>query len=200
MVAAKAVIGLGSYWDEPTDKSYVAALNTYNADMAQTGNIRLFGGGPFFNNGVPFSAAYTEAGSGQYFVSSNDAKRASFADATARHKMEYSRFHKSKFFCASCHDVSNPVLANLTWSGTGPLPSELQPSFAYFHVERTFSEFMLSAYGADGGAPALAHLRRRFSTPPRQTTTSPAARTATCGMASAAALTNGTPCCDRRTA
>jgi hypothetical protein len=145
-----------SYWDEPTDKSYVAALNTYNADMAQTGNIRLFGGGPFFNDGVPiFGEAYTEAGSGQYFVSSNDAKRASFADATARHKMEYSRFHKSKFFCASCHDVSNPVLANLTWSGTGPLPSELQPSFAYFHVERTFSEFMLSAYGADGGAAGI---------------------------------------------
>ena len=144
-----------AYWDEPTDKSYVAALNTYNADMAQTGNIRLFGGGPFFNDGVPFSDDYTEAGSGQYFVSSNDAKRASFADATARHKMEYSRFHKSKYFCASCHDVSNPVLANLAWSGEGPLPSEMEPSFAYFHVERTFSEFMLSAYGADGGAPGI---------------------------------------------
>jgi hypothetical protein len=86
----------------------------------------------FFENKLPFSSAfYTEAGSGQYFVSSDAAKRASFADATARHKMEYSRFHKSKYFCASCHDVSNPVLANmlLAEAGVANLPSESTGGF-----------------------------------------------------------------------
>ena len=145
-----------SYWDEPTDNSYVAALTTYNADMSQSGHVKLFSGEPFFNGGVPFSTAYSEAGSGQYFVSSNDDKRASFADAEARHRMLYSRYHKSKFFCATCHDVSNPVLANLLLDVAGPgLPSETLPSFAYFHVERTFSEFMLSAYGQEGGAAGM---------------------------------------------
>jgi hypothetical protein len=145
------------YWDE-TNKSSTpsspAAASTYSADSQQARNIRLFDGSAFFSSAnEPFSSAYTEAGSGQYFVSSDSAKRASFADASARHKMEYSRFHKSKYFCASCHDVSNPVLANL--EGGNPLPSELQSAFSYFHVERTFSEFMLSDYGAEGGAEGI---------------------------------------------
>ena len=62
---------------------------------------------------------------------------------------------------ASCHDVSNPVLANLAFDGTPPgngttvLPTEEQSAFAYMHVERTFSEFMLSDYGQPGGAPGI---------------------------------------------
>jgi hypothetical protein len=145
------------YWDETnlsSTPSSPAATSTYSADAHQARNIHRFDGSAFFgSSNEPFSSTYTEAGSGQYFVSSDSAKRASFADASARHKMEYSRFHKSKYFCASCHDVSNPVLANL--SGGNPLPTELQSSFSYFHVERTFSEFMLSAYGVDGGAPGI---------------------------------------------
>jgi hypothetical protein len=148
-----------NYWDETnlsSTKSSMAAQTTYNADFTQSGKISLFSSASFFNNGLPFSEAYSEAGSGQYFISSNDEKRASFADAEARHKMLYSRFHKSKYFCASCHDVSNPVLANLLLEVTGPgLPSETLAAFSYFHVERTFSEFMLSAYGQQGGAPGI---------------------------------------------
>jgi hypothetical protein len=147
------------YWDE-TNKSSTpssaAAKRTYDADVVQSGNIRLFNGDPFFNFREPFSPDYTEAASGQYFVSSDAAKRASFADANARHKMEYSRFHKSKYFCAGCHDVSNPVLANLLLNTGGPeLPSETLAAFSYYHVERTFSEFMLSDYGQQGGAPGI---------------------------------------------
>jgi hypothetical protein len=145
------------YWDETnlsSTPSSPAAASTYSADAQQARNVRRFDGSAFFSSSnEPFSPSYTEAGSGQYFVSADSAKRASFADASARHKMEYSRFHKSKYFCASCHDVSNPVLANLP--GGNPLPTELQSAFSYFHVERTFSEFMLSAYGADGGAPGI---------------------------------------------
>jgi hypothetical protein len=61
--------------------------------------------------------------------------------------------------CATCHDVSNPVLANLGLSelpddGTG-LITERYSAANYFHVERTFSEFMLSDYGQQGGAAGM---------------------------------------------
>jgi hypothetical protein len=144
------------YWDEATILSSDSAMATYTEDSTIALSINLFAGGPFFTNNIP-PANYTESGSGQYFVSPNAAKRASFADADARHQMLYSRFHKSKYMCATCHDVSNPILANLGLSGlpddgTG-LITEQYSAANYLHVERTFSEFMLSAYGAQGGAP-----------------------------------------------
>lgn len=146
-----------NYWDETNASatpSGPAADATYAEDMVQAQAILGFNGGSFFTNNLP-PAGYTESGSGQYFVSSNADKRASFADAAARHQMFYSRYHKSKYFCDTCHDVSNPVLANLTADPTQPLPTELNSAFSYFHVERTFSEFMLSAYGQQGGAPGI---------------------------------------------
>jgi hypothetical protein len=146
------------YWDETnaSDTPSDAAANaTYVEDMVQSQGILQFNGSDFFSNNLPPSN-YDENGSGQYFVSSGSQKRASFADAAARHQMFYSRYHKSKYFCNTCHDVSNPVLANLglsglTDDGTG-LITEQYSAAQYFHVERTFSEFMLSAYGQQGGA------------------------------------------------
>ena len=121
--------------------------------------IQLFNGDPFYANNAPFSSNYTESTSGQFFISPDSDKRASFSDARARHQMLYSRFHKSKYMCAACHDVSNPVLANLGLSGlpddgTG-LITEQYSAANYFHVERTFSEFMLSDYGQQGGAAGM---------------------------------------------
>jgi hypothetical protein len=144
------------YWDEATAVSATAAATTRTADIAQTSSIRqFFNNAPFFSNNRPISPTYTEAASGQYYVSNIDNRRASFADANANHNIAYSRFHKSKYFCASCHDVSNPVLANLENEGSGLLPSEAMSASSYFHVERTFSEFMLSAYGQQGGAAGI---------------------------------------------
>ncbi|MGD8440792.1 MAG: fibronectin type III domain-containing protein [Holophagae bacterium] len=141
------------YWDETNASdtpSQPAADATYVADAAESQAISMFNGAPFFSAHEP-PLNYTEAASGQYFVAADAAKRASFADANARHQMAYSRFHKSKFMCATCHDVSNPILANLGANASQPLPSELNSASSYFHVERTFSEFMLSAYGQQGG-------------------------------------------------
>jgi hypothetical protein len=147
-----------SYWDETNASSTPsgpAAATTYQADQTALRSLTFFNGTPFFQDKKPASPAYTENTSGQYFISPGSEKRASFADASARHKMLYSRYHKSKYFCATCHDVSNPVLANLDANPNGILPTEEKSAFAYFHVERTFSEFMLSAYGLDGGAPGI---------------------------------------------
>jgi hypothetical protein len=149
------------YWDEATALSQTEAETTYLEDRdILSPAISLFNGGLFYGiDNLPFSQNYTENASGQYFISTGSQKRASFADAAARHQMLYSRYHKSKYFCGTCHDVSNPALANLDFIGTVPgdgstvLTTETDPAFSYFHVERTFSEFMLSAYGQQGGAP-----------------------------------------------
>ncbi|UCC30963.1 MAG: fibronectin type III domain-containing protein [Phycisphaerales bacterium] len=143
-----------NYWDETNASdtpSQPAADATYGEDMTLAAAIPSFNGQPFFANNLP-PANYQESGSGQYFVSLGSQKRAPFADAAARHQMLYSRYNKSKFFCSTCHDVSNPVLANLGADPAQPLPTELNSAFSYYHVERTFSEFMLSAYGQPGGA------------------------------------------------
>jgi hypothetical protein len=155
------------YWDETnasSTPSAPAAAETHGEDQAQAQGVQLFNGDPFFDANLP-PADYDENGSGQYFVSTGSQKRASFSDAAARHQMLYSRHHKSKYFCSTCHDVSNPILANYLLGGVGAnetradfgpgrtLWTEENPAYSYFHVERTFSEFMLSAYGQLGGAP-----------------------------------------------
>jgi hypothetical protein len=143
------------YWDETNASgtpSQAAADATYAQDMAEAQAILEFSGANFFTNNLP-PENYIENASGQFFISSDTAKRASFADANARHQMYYSRYHKSKYMCATCHDVSNPVLANLGAEPGNPLPTETDSAYSYLHVERTFSEFMLSAYGQQGGAP-----------------------------------------------
>jgi len=147
-----------NYWDETNASgtpSQSAADTTYTEDAGLSAGITLFNGDPFFVSNEPFSPNYTEAGSGQFFVSDARDKRASFADASARHNMLYSRFHKSKYYCQTCHDVSNPVLANLGQDGSTPLTTETESAYSYYHVERTFSEFMLSDYGLQGGAPGI---------------------------------------------
>lgn len=144
-----------NYWDEATDiQSFVDA--TRSADAEAAASITYFNGSSFYSNNTPVSAGYTENGGGHMFLVTHttgisDGKRASFADANAKHAMLYSRYHKSKYMCGTCHDISNPVLANLGNDGSSPLPSETQPAYSYFHVERTFSEFMLSGYGKPGG-------------------------------------------------
>ena len=154
-----------NYWDETNASdtpSQPAADATYQEDSAIAKALTLFNGTDFYDaNNVPFSLNYTENASGQYFVSPNADKRASFADAAARHRMFYSRYHKSKYFCSTCHDVSNPILANLGLSGLADqsggldLITEQYSASDYFHVERTFSEFMLSAYGQQGGSTGI---------------------------------------------
>jgi hypothetical protein len=147
-----------NYWDETdlsSTPSDLLALETFQEDLIQSQIISLFNGSDFYQDLQPFSANYDENGGGQYFVGTGIDKRGPFADANARHPMLYSRYHKSKYFCGVCHDVSNPILANLGSDPNNPLPSELNPAYSYFHVERTFSEFMLSAYGLQGGSAGI---------------------------------------------
>ncbi|MCA9546592.1 MAG: hypothetical protein KC613_19440, partial [Myxococcales bacterium] len=150
------------YWDESGRSgtpSAAAAAFTLGEDRTAAVTLRLFNGSAQYQvNGWPTQQTWIEATNGQMFVTGNDRKRGPFADANARHEMRYSRFHKSRAMCATCHDVSNPLLANLErfaarpGDGSEPLPTEVAPAAAWFHLERTHSEFMLSAFGAPGGA------------------------------------------------
>ena len=148
-----------NYWDETNlsdTPSDAAALVTHDADAIQAQGILLFNGDPFYGpDNQPVSASYVENGAGQYFVSELEPRRASFADAHEGHDRLYSRYHKSRYICATCHDVSNPALHNLGADPADPLPTEEDPAYAYFHVERTWSEFALSAYGQQAGSPGL---------------------------------------------
>ncbi len=157
-----------NHWDETgasSTPSQAAANATYAADAAAAATILHFNGTQFFTNNAPKSAAYIENGGGQIYLVTDDysrsrftdAKRAPFSDANAKHNILYSRYHKSRDLCGTCHDVSNPVLANLPYATNAPgdgvtvLTTEALPAHAYAHVERTFSEFMLSAFSTNGG-------------------------------------------------
>lgn len=167
-----------NYWDEAGSASQPAADATYAADASAAAQIMLFNGGDFFSNNVPVSEAYTENGGGHMFLvtenlgtGDRDVKRGPFVDANGKHEQLYSRYHKSKYMCGACHDISNPILVNLGYTNAVPgdgvtvLPSESQPAYSYGHVERTFSEFMLSAYGVQGGSPGTGpYSPERFET------------------------------------
>lgn len=94
---------------------------------------------------------YIEGTSGQYFMEPDpNIKRGNRHDTVPRsHSVNYSRFHQSSQQCGVCHDVSNPALANALIADD---TSSTQAGGSYFHIERTFSEFMLSAYAQPGGA------------------------------------------------
>ena len=134
------------------------AAQTQSRDIEVLDALTLFDGSSFLDpvTNLPVNYLsgllpdYVESTSGQFFVDPTNPKRGPFHDADAKHKMYYSRFHKSKMFCGTCHDVSNPVLASLNLGVDVP---ETQAAATYYHVERTFSEFMLSDYGS-GGCPS----------------------------------------------
>jgi hypothetical protein len=138
-----------------TDPTAISlATETYLRDLSALGALTLFDGTtPFLDPKLPtyygdgILPNYVESASGQYFVDPSNAKSGPFFDATARHQMYYSRYHKSKTFCSTCHDVSNPILASVILGVDVP---EMQAAASYFHVERTTSEFLLSAYGRGG--------------------------------------------------
>jgi len=140
------------YWDEASATSTVTETNrAYTADQAFSTGFTMFNEDPFFVSNRP-PITYTESGSGQFFIGDMDFRRAQLADTDTTHNWIYSRYHKSKYFCSTCHDISNPVFANLNDNPLEPLTSETEPSYSYYHVERTFSEFMLSDFGEQGGA------------------------------------------------
>lgn len=144
--------------ETPGSTALAEAEKTYAEDLNVLSPLTLFNGAPFFDAAadVPWYFGngtlpdYIESTSGQYVMDAATPKRGPRWDADPKHQWYYSRYHKTKYMCATCHDVSNPVLGRLS-SGDYTLP-ERRAAASYSHVERTFSEFMLSDYGQTSGA------------------------------------------------
>ena len=96
-----------------------------------------------------------EFGNGMYTVDPTGARRGPFVDATTGHAILVSPFHREAAICGTCHDVSNPAFEKdgsgdyapntLDAHATDFSPNKLLP------VERTYSEWLHSAYNTPGG-------------------------------------------------
>jgi cytochrome c5 len=124
----------------PGDADFTAG--TYAQDQAYLATLGL----------IPGTTA-----DGMYIADANNAKRGPFVDANATHQMFYSPLHSQADVCGTCHDVSNPAYSK---SGNAYLPNAFAtaaPSFdpyMLFPVERTYSEWKMSAYNQPGGVYA----------------------------------------------
>ncbi len=101
-----------------------------------------------------------QSGNGMYVAHDANAKRGPFVDAQAKHKMNYSPFHSESDLCATCHDVSNPAFVKTTENADGTFnyepnlfdtPSESFETYMMFPVERTYSEWKMSAFNSADG-------------------------------------------------
>ena len=99
------------------------------------------------------------AGSGMYIVDSYDTRRGPYSDlASPQHLMNYSPFHRDAALCGTCHDVSNPVFSRDS-TGAYALNANDNPAPSadprtHFPVERTYSEWRMSAYNSPEGVYA----------------------------------------------
>ncbi len=96
-----------------------------------------------------------DAHSGNYIIDPIDRRRGPYdlgPNFPPFHEWRQSPFHTTARLCATCHDVSNPIYdrqPNGTYT-LGPLnqPQVSGSKFDQFPVERTYSEWSASAFGA----------------------------------------------------
>lgn len=81
-------------------------------------------------------------------------RRGPYDDALPMHQMIYSPFHTTGDFCGTCHDVGNVAVSRQP-DGTYrynaiDTPAPDQDPWAQFPLERTYTEWKLSAFAAGG--------------------------------------------------
>lgn len=96
----------------------------------------------------------TTIGGGNYVLERIDRRRGPRNDFSPPHSFLQSNFYRDKDYCATCHDVSNPVYERQS-DGTYALTNydERHPTdnkYDQFPLERTYSEWLYSDY-AEGG-------------------------------------------------
>jgi hypothetical protein len=125
----------------PDDADYTA--NTYPRDQTYLGTLTA----------IPAHSA-----DGMYITDSDNAKRGPFADAVPKHQFYYSPFHPEAGLCGTCHDVSNPAFTKDADGNYVPNAFD-QPApdfspYELFPIERTYSEWLMSAYNTPEGVYA----------------------------------------------
>lgn len=100
----------------------------------------------------------TNIGNGMYVVDFSGTRRGPYADAELGHPSLASPFHRSAAFCGTCHDVSNPAFTRDAEGRYVPNTLDaLAPNFSPHFlapVERTYSEWLHSAYASPEGVYA----------------------------------------------
>jgi len=119
----------------PFPENTIYTTQTYSADQSYLA---------FISPNIPPASA-----NGMYIADRNNAKRGPYSDATGRHQMFYSPFHRDAAICGTCHDVSNPAFTwnaatqEYTFNGPG-IPAGNFSNQNLFPVERTYSEWFIS--------------------------------------------------------
>ncbi len=127
----------------PFSEDSIYSTRTYSADSTYLSMISAH---------IPQTSA-----NGMYVLDDNsDYRRGPYHDASPLgHEARYSPFHQQSDLCGTCHDVSNPVYSKDS-DGSYYLNTlgDTVPSFdpyEMFPVERTFSEWLNSAYNTEEG-------------------------------------------------
>jgi hypothetical protein len=137
----------------PLDQIYTE--NTWPADNSYLGTLDSL---------PPMS------GNGMYIVDPDDTKRGPFVEAGAKHAYHYSPFHSESEICGTCHDVSNPVFDRQANDSYTPnafgFSAPSYNTYDLFPVERTYSEWLVSAYNTPAGvyAPQFGGNKNHVST------------------------------------
>ena len=103
----------------------------------------------------------TVYGNGMYVVDSDaNTRRGPFEITQAGHATLKSDFYSTSEYCATCHDVSNPAFYKASDGTYQPnnidTPATSFDTYEMFPVERTYSEWKMSAYNTPGGIPSTA--------------------------------------------
>lgn len=99
------------------------------------------------------------AANGMFVADSDNGRRGPFFDSVARHADFGSPFHSDSRLCGTCHDVSNPVFTKDIPTGRylpntfGQAAEDADPR-SLFPIERTWSEWSVSAYNTPQGVYA----------------------------------------------
>ncbi len=82
---------------------------------------------------------------------SDSIKRGPYTDAVViQHQVHGDPFQETGDFCGVCHDISNP-------NHISPDERKFLPPYAYAPIERTYSEWFMSAYGQMGDSGTCQH-------------------------------------------
>jgi len=97
-----------------------------------------------------------QAGNGMFVVESDNKRRhGPFNDVDPKsHQVVYDPYYSESAYCATCHDVSNPAFTKIGDDYVLNTLGEKAPSFNtydMFPVERTYSEWKMSAYNSPTG-------------------------------------------------
>ena len=135
-------------------KPTALGVNPYPADAAYTSGT--YPADQVYISGLTMPTTFSA--DGMYEVSNETAKRGPYSDPEARHQFYYSPFHRDGALCGTCHDVSNPVFTRNVQGKYVPnafdAPAPSADPYTQFPVERTFSEWKMSAYNTAIGVYA----------------------------------------------